>query len=690
MPARSVLTGKYRVVERPKVTTALSPIRDAFVWDKEPTLNYGDVQDIAVGRSGGYLTRGLVQFDVSTLRTDLIILSAVLRLRCRFAGSGQIGVYPLLGAWDEYGVTWANQPPAAPVPVATAAAPARVGDAVEFDITDLFMSWYQRTRTNYGVGLRVTDETAMAATLFGAREAGADWQPQLLVTYYEPDALADVSDLSSSATVRGLDGNDEFSVGYVGVISTFDQTSRGMAGATPDTLPTSGTVHAIGVASADQLSSGEVGRAPNQLSSGGSIHRQQQAGNVDPCTAIEEGHEVLLWEGPYAELADSPYAPLDPMPSYEAILRVPGFWVYGEYNGWPIWALSEPSSYVFRSEPPVVVKTIIVTPEREYKVVATRVWRDVAPPRESPWYGEPSYYTHWLVTLPVIPHPPRVSWTWYFHAVVVSRSATGLGCSMASRGQVNRREILSTGTAIQVSSLPTSGLVRGPELEDLPAASWVSRLETPAAGVPRLAAWSELASLGAPRLPAWSSLASAGTADIGPNSLPTVGIVSDQSDILSLAATGRTPDQLPSAGSVPDRIDLPSLGSTGVTPDQLPSAGSPRVPAWKDLSSIAHANTPWMAAQGIVHEHSNLFSRGNVRIHSGLPTVGFVAFGGLSELPSNGWPRIRDASDLLSTALAKVGHSDLGSRGIVTAIVLEIDIDLRAWPPEGRSVFPST
>lgn len=594
-------TGRYRVIERLKVTTTLAPIRDAFVWDKEPTLNYGDVQDIAVGRSGGYLARGLVQFDVSTLRTDLIILSAVLRLRCRFAGFGEIGVYPLLGTWDELGVTWANQPPASPVPTATVAAPSQVGEAVDLDITDLFLGWYQGTRVNHGLGLRVTDETAMAATLFGAREAGANWQPQLLVTYYEPEAIPEQSDLPDQGTVR-----------------------------------LSGLNHLLGF--------GEVA----------SLKQESQ------CMSWVTG-----WYGYYTDLLSQSFAQDWNLPTLCELIRESG----SERCNSTVLTQRDFTREIWISE----TTRVIV-----YVVWVTSVdLRDTS----NPYLNDPRYCYCKVrdsdVQVPV------------FTAFADVQDLVGGTCWLTSSGAVNRREVMSSGFARQVSNLTASGFVKGLERSDLATAGAASRRDAFSSGTPRFAATSDLASTGSPRVPAWNDLASAGMADLGPNSLPTTGTVPEHSDLPSAGTPANTPDTLPASGLVADRSDVPSTGQTGTTPDQLPSTGSPRVPGWNDMPTKAHATTPWMASAGAVRQRANLYSVGRVRVHVSLPSSGFIYHRGLSELPSEGWPRVRDASDLLSTAMAKAAHSDIGSGGIVAAVVLEIDIDLSAWPPEGRSAFPA-
>mgnify|MGYP001316094776 CR=1 FL=1 len=641
-------TGRYRVLERRTVTTTLVAIKDAFVWDKEPTLNYGDTQDMAAGRSGGFLARGLLQFDVSSLRTDLTIVSAILRLRSRFVGIGEIGVHACLGPWDEYGVTWANQPPVAPTPEVVATVPGQVGETADLDITPLFLNWYQRTRANHGIGIRVTDELAMAATLWGAREAGSAWQPQLLVTYYEPEALADASETMSTGVVVGHQDRYIPALGYVS-----DEPE--------------GT------------------------------YKQ------DPCGT----GSVVVWEGSVEDLVQTPYVPPDIAPLLKQQALLPIVFSGGRELQWALhlYRSLEDGAPVYYLGYPVYVPSTIVgpggasdlfgvgisTPQYHYLFQAFLLWRGEpgSSPADSPFLGAPSTLTHWYGHVSFGRFEPYYALTWYIHAYVHLRSGQ-LPCFLPARGRVARPSLVNQGVARQISGLLATGYAVGFQASSLVSVGAPSRPDTPSTGLPRLAASSVLPSTGVPRVVGQSDLSAGGQAELGPNSLPTGGTVASTDDLPSTGDVGHAPNQVPSVGLVTPFEDLPASGYVEGAANERPSQGRVRVDGMADIPSRAHASGPWMASTGLAREHGHLPGRGRVRVGSVLPSAGRVTFRGQEDIPSSGWPRVRGVSELPSTGIARGGHADLISRGIVEAVVLELHVDLSAWPPEGRSPFPGS
>lgn len=267
IPANGEATISYEVRERPRVTAVFNPVADAYVWDAEPTINYGDLVDLVVGRSGSFVARSLLRFDVSSLRTDLEIISAALRLHARITPTGTLEVRNLLGSWEELGVTWANQPARAGIPEDETSMEA----VVDLDVTPLFMGWYRKARANNGISVLLVDEGTEGQAVYSSREwPGALMRPELRVTYYEPDALPAVHDLYSAGFVRGSGGSDLPSSGAIlgfpdqedllstGDVSRQDLPSRGTARQKND-LPSTGTVRGTRLAD-DFPSLGAVSR----------------------------------------------------------------------------------------------------------------------------------------------------------------------------------------------------------------------------------------------------------------------------------------------------------------------------------------------------------------------------------------------------------------------------------------------
>jgi len=312
----------YEVFERPKITVALTPVADAFVLDAEPTLNYGDTMDLVIGRYDRRRTRAVLRFDLSSLRTDLadLIVSAYLRLTNRIVkGQGQLEAHEALSSWDEYGVTWANQPPRHPTALDRQPMAARV----DLNILPLFMGWYRQTRANNGVVVVSADELLTAHVVAVSREwgAGAD-RPQLLVTYFMPEGLPGTGALPSAGVVGQA---SLYSVGIVfGVF--VDLPSRGRVSQpalwsyghvfVQSSLPSAGAVRgtrvphdtpSVGFVSQPNLFSSGTPRlwAEADLQSGGYIYERSNL----PAS----GQVRLTWyddlpSGGYAELPHSDFS----------------------------------------------------------------------------------------------------------------------------------------------------------------------------------------------------------------------------------------------------------------------------------------------------------------------------------------------------------------------------------------------
>jgi len=203
----------YEVIERPKITVAISPIADAFILNTKPAINFGDLDDLVVGLYDSNLTRSLLRFDVSAIQTGLTIVKAVLKLSAHIIqGSGQVGVYGLIGSWDELGVTWYNQPGIRTPAESTSP----MASTVELDITRLFLGWYKQSLANNGIVVMSSDEQVQSHIVFASREwPEASRRPQLLVTYYMPEGLVGTSNISSRAQVAVNYQSDLPSVMYV-------------------------------------------------------------------------------------------------------------------------------------------------------------------------------------------------------------------------------------------------------------------------------------------------------------------------------------------------------------------------------------------------------------------------------------------------------------------------------------------
>lgn len=94
------------------ISVSLPSVADTDINGYSPTVNHGTWGAIIAGNSGpgaNVVNRDLIRFDLSSIPTNAIVLSATLRLA--FTGnntamSTTLSLYQLNSSWTESGVTW--------------------------------------------------------------------------------------------------------------------------------------------------------------------------------------------------------------------------------------------------------------------------------------------------------------------------------------------------------------------------------------------------------------------------------------------------------------------------------------------------------------------------------------------------------------------------------------------------------
>jgi hypothetical protein len=167
--------------------------KDTWVYEQNPTFNYGNSINLFVGNFYGYFMRGFLEFNLSLIPEDAVIVSAKLSLyhtKAAIIGGQEfnpVGVYQVLFFWDESSLIWDNQPAYHSSPY----------DIVEFTdyyqsyqwvVTDLVQNWLNGSFSNYGMMLRcVSNNPSYCSYSFCSSEhATANWRPKLTVYYYIP------------------------------------------------------------------------------------------------------------------------------------------------------------------------------------------------------------------------------------------------------------------------------------------------------------------------------------------------------------------------------------------------------------------------------------------------------------------------------------------------------------------------
>jgi hypothetical protein len=172
---------------------------DSYVKEDDVNQNYGGSSPLLVGNYGGSERDALLEFDLSGLPPDAVVVSAELELFFPFNLTGQgmgdtasCDIFPFvnLGAWQEMVVTWDNAPaygynldPATTIPA--------TGDSMAWDVTKSVDDWVSGTLTNHGFRLRGDRVTVSCGQALVSREYGLEARrPQLRITYTSPSATA--------------------------------------------------------------------------------------------------------------------------------------------------------------------------------------------------------------------------------------------------------------------------------------------------------------------------------------------------------------------------------------------------------------------------------------------------------------------------------------------------------------------
>ncbi len=167
--------------------TPISPSADSYVYEGNPSTNYGASGIIAAGRNtaspgNSYRYRGLMQFDLSSITAA--ITSARLRINREIGYSAPTyAVHRATASWSGAGVTWANQP--AYDLVAAGAVPITPGVMgwYEIDITALCEQWRSGAAPNYGLVLRTDEVQTDTVSNWTSQDSGATAsRPVLMIT----------------------------------------------------------------------------------------------------------------------------------------------------------------------------------------------------------------------------------------------------------------------------------------------------------------------------------------------------------------------------------------------------------------------------------------------------------------------------------------------------------------------------
>ena len=165
---------------------------DTYIYEGNPSSNYGMSNRLIVGRAEGNDFRILVRFDLSSIPVGSTITSATLELyrlvnqasSASVEGAYYVWPYRLRSSWGEKSVTWNSQPSSASMGDPATNVQGSSG-WTGWSVTNIVSYWVTDGNTNYGFMLRGDGSTIGSFTGY-SRETS--YVPRLSVRYTEPTA----------------------------------------------------------------------------------------------------------------------------------------------------------------------------------------------------------------------------------------------------------------------------------------------------------------------------------------------------------------------------------------------------------------------------------------------------------------------------------------------------------------------
>jgi PKD repeat protein len=163
--------------------------------------NYGSLADFKItswtNNGDDSNSRGLIEFDISSIPAGATIVSAKLSLYYKqsndgahstLTGSNAAYIQKVTSSWSESTVTWDTQPSSTDAGQVTI--PASTSDTQDYpniDITSIVQGWANDQTTNFGLLIRMQDESPYRRLAFASSDyTEASKRPKLVIEYVKP------------------------------------------------------------------------------------------------------------------------------------------------------------------------------------------------------------------------------------------------------------------------------------------------------------------------------------------------------------------------------------------------------------------------------------------------------------------------------------------------------------------------
>jgi hypothetical protein len=178
--------------------------KDAYISSLTPDFNYASNEYLSIGQSifstlgfnrvkfilESYFLRAYLQFDLSELPDNAVVVSAVLKLyqpNSIDTTGLMIDVHQVTESWEENTISWNNKPDYLTSPESTITVPISIFGWLSWDITSLVQGWANGSIANYGVLLKVAGMVLeyIHINCYSSNYAGGSTlHPKLEITYH--------------------------------------------------------------------------------------------------------------------------------------------------------------------------------------------------------------------------------------------------------------------------------------------------------------------------------------------------------------------------------------------------------------------------------------------------------------------------------------------------------------------------
>ena len=167
--------------------------KDAVVQNTIPGENFGEKNYSAVGNASSTMILFYLQFDLSSIPEEAVIIEANLSLyQDDFWGTEAfvIGLYRVYEPWEESTITWDNRPAVSPQIKSTqTVSPGYRGWVTWEGLAELVEGWIKEDFYNYGILLQDTEEILADSIAYFCTSESLNipsCSPKLEIKYYLP------------------------------------------------------------------------------------------------------------------------------------------------------------------------------------------------------------------------------------------------------------------------------------------------------------------------------------------------------------------------------------------------------------------------------------------------------------------------------------------------------------------------